>query len=75
MRGRDKTSGLEGGVGREDRRMFRKGDISRNEVSMCIRRVASITSLKVGITKEDALCSPSKKFLLAKRVYGQNKCN
>ena len=69
MRGRDKTSRLEGDGGREDRRMFRKGDISGNEVSMCIRRVASITSLKVGITKEDALRGPSKKFLLAKSEY------
>ena len=33
---------------------------------MCIRRVASITSLKAGITKEDALCGLSGKFILAK---------
>ena len=39
--------------------MLKKGDINENEVSMCIRRVASITTLKVGITKEDALCGLS----------------
>ena len=33
---------------------------------MCIRRVASITSLKAGITKENALRGLSGKFLLAK---------
>ena len=50
--------------------MLKKGDINKNKVSMCIRRVASITSLKgrggggVGITKEDALRGHS----------GQNKC-
>ena len=49
--------------------MFKKGDISGNEVSMCIRRVASITSLKAGITKEDALRGLSGKVILAKSEY------
>ena len=49
--------------------MFKKGDINGNEVSMCIRRVASITSLKAGITKEDALCGLSKKLILARSKY------
>ena len=49
--------------------MFKKGDINGNEVSMCIRRVASITSLKAGITKEDALCGLSKKLILASSKY------
>ena len=42
--------------------MFKKYDSRGNEVSMCIKRVASITSLKAGITKEDV----SGKFILAK---------
>ena len=33
---------------------------------MCIRRVASITALKAGITKEDALRGLSGKFILAR---------
>ena len=49
--------------------MFKKGDISGNEVSMCIRRVASITWLKEGITKEDALRGLSEKFILVKSEY------
>ena len=49
--------------------MFKKGDISENEGSMCIRRVVSITPLKVGITKEDALCGLSEKFILARSEY------
>ena len=49
--------------------MFKKCDISGNEVSMCIKRVASITSLKVGITKEDALCGLSRKLILARSEY------
>ena len=35
--------------------MFKKGDVNGYEVSMCIKRVASITSLKARITKEDTL--------------------
>ena len=46
--------------------MLKKGDISRNEVSMCIGRVATVTALKVGITKEDALYGLSRKFILAR---------
>ena len=46
--------------------MFKKYDSRGNEVSMCIKRVASITSLKAGITKEDALRGLSGKFILAK---------
>ena len=34
----------------------KKGDIGRDKVSMCIRRVAAILSLKSGITEKDALC-------------------
>ena len=49
--------------------MFKNGDISGNEVSMCIRRVASITLLKVGITKEDALRGLSGKLILARSEY------
>ena len=49
--------------------MFKNGDISRNEVSMCIKRVASITSLKAGITKEDALRGLSGKFILTRSKY------
>ena len=49
--------------------MLKKGDISRNKVSMCIRRIASITSLKARITKEDALHGLSGKLILAKSEY------
>ena len=49
--------------------MFKKCDISRNEVSMCIRRITTIPSLKAGITKENALRCLSKKFILARRKY------
>ena len=49
--------------------MFKKGDISGNEVSMCIGRVATITALKAGIAEEDALCGLSKKFILARSEY------
>ena len=62
MRGRDKTLGLEWGWGRENRRMFKKGDISENEVSMCIRRIAMVPALKAGITKEDALRGLNRKL-------------
>ena len=49
--------------------MFKKGDISENEVSMCIGTVATITMLKAGIAKEDALGGLSKKFILARSEY------
>ena len=49
--------------------MFKKGDISENEVSMCIGRVATVTALKAGIAKEDALRGLSKKFILARSEY------
>ena len=49
--------------------MFKKGDISRNEVSMCIGRVATVTALKAGIAKEDAFRSLSRKFILARSEY------
>ena len=42
--------------GREHRRVLKKCDISRDKISMYIRRVATIASLKSGITEEDALC-------------------
>ena len=49
--------------------MFKKGDISGNEVSMCIGRVATIIALKAGIAKEDALSGLSRKFILTKSEY------
>ena len=55
--------------GREDRRMFKKGDISGNEVSMCIGRIAMVTALKASITKEDAFHGLSRKFILARSKY------
>ena len=36
---------------------------------MCIGRVATVTALKVGIAKEDALCDLSRKFILARSEY------
>ena len=49
--------------------MFKKGDISRNEVSMCIGRVATVTTFKARIAKEDALRGLSRKFILANHEY------
>ena len=49
--------------------MFKKGDISGNELSMCIRRVVSITSLKEEITKEDALRGLNRKLIFARNEY------
>ena len=49
--------------------MFKKCGISGNEVSMCIKRVASITSLKAGITKEGALRGLRGKLILARSEY------
>ena len=46
--------------------MLKKCDINRNEVSMCIGRIAAVPALKAGITKEDALRCLSRKFILAK---------
>ena len=68
MRGRDKTLGLEGG-GEEDRRVFKKGGISGNEVSMCIGRVATVIALKAGLAKEDGLRDLSRKFILSRSEY------
>ena len=42
-------------VNRKHRRIIKKYYIGRGKVSMCIRRVATITSLKLRITKEDKL--------------------
>ena len=56
--GRDMTSELGGWVGdREHRRVLKKIDIGKDKVSMCSRRVAAISFLKSGITKEDTLSS------------------
>ena len=49
--------------------MLKNGDISENEVSMCIGRVTTIIALKAGIAKEDALHGLSKKFILARSEY------
>ena len=49
--------------------MLKKGDISGNEVLMCIRRVAMVTALKARVTKEDALRDFSRKFILATSGY------
>ena len=53
--------------------MLKKGDINGNKVSMCIRRVTSITSLKAGITKEDTLCGFSGMLILAKQVHSKTR--
>ena len=49
--------------------MFKKGDIDGNEVSICIRRIAMVTVLKAGITKEDAPRGLSRRFILARSKY------
>ena len=41
--------------GREHKRVLKKNDIDRDKVSMCIMRVAAITTLKSGISEEDIL--------------------
>ena len=53
--------------------MLKKGDINGNKVSMCIRRVATVTALKVGRAKENALRVLSRKFILAKSEYVDKK--
>ena len=60
---RDKTLGLEGG-GVEKREECSKNVTSA--VSMCIGRIAAVPTLKVGITKEDALRCLSRKFILVR---------
>ena len=47
--------------------MLKKCDINGNEVSMCNKRVASITSSR--ITKKDTLCGLSRKFIMAMVEY------
>ena len=49
------TSELRGWVVGEHRRVLKKCDISRDKVSMCIKRVTEISSLKSGITEKDTL--------------------
>ena len=49
--------------------MFKKCGIGGNEVSMCIGRVATVTALKAGIAKEDALRDLSRKLILARSAY------
>ena len=49
--------------------MLKKCDISENEVSMCIERVAMVTVLKAGIAKEYTLRGLSRKFILARSEY------
>ena len=46
--------------------MFKKCDISRNKVSMCIGRIAAVPVLQAGITKEDVFLGLSRKFILAR---------
>ena len=49
--------------------MLKKCDISRNEVAMCIWRIATVLALKMGITKEDTLRCLRRKFILARSKY------
>ena len=49
--------------------MFKKCDINRNEVSMCIGRIETVPSLKARITKENAFRDLSRKFILARSKY------
>ena len=49
--------------------MLKKGDISRNEVSICIGRVTTVTALRARITNEDALHGLSRKFISARSEY------
>ena len=46
--------------------MLKKCHINRNEVSMCIGRIAAVPVLKAGITKEDAFRCLNRKFILAR---------
>ena len=58
--------------GREHRRVLKKVDIGRDKVLMCIMRVATVTSLKPGITEEDTLCGFGWKLVLS-RSNNMNK--
>ena len=51
--------------GGEKRGILKKGDICRDEVSICVRRVASIISLKLRITQKDTY-GFSREFVLAR---------
>ena len=46
--------------------MFKKCDINKNEVSMCIGRIVVVPALKERITKKDALRYLNRKFILAR---------
>ena len=59
---------------REHRRVLKKCDIDRDKVSMCIKRVATITSLKSGITEEDTLRGFGSKLVLS-RSKNMDKTN
>ena len=54
--GRDRTPKLWGGGGgcggRKHRIIFKRSDIGRDKVLMCIKRITAITLLKLGITKK-----------------------
>ena len=41
---------------REHRRVLKKCDMGKDKVSICVRRVAAIAPLKLGINEEDTLC-------------------
>ena len=59
---------------REHRRVLKKSDINRDKILMCIRRVAAITSLKLGITEEDTLYGFGWEHILS-RSKNMNKKN
>ena len=50
------TSELGGWVLGNIEKFSKKSGIGRCKVSMCIRSVAAISTLKLGITKEDTFC-------------------
>ena len=36
--------------------ILKKGDTNKDEISVCVRRITSITPLKLGVAQEDTLC-------------------
>ena len=59
---------------REYRRVLKKCDFDIDKVSMCIKRVATITLLKLGITKEDTLRGFGSQLVLS-RSKNMDKTN
>ena len=56
----------------EEERTLKESDISRDEVSICVSRITSITPLKLRIIQEDTLSCFSRELVLP-RSKNMNK--